>query len=105
MAKTVKEIASRLILKHDIESNWNRAETFIPKQGEIIIYDIDSNHAYERFKLGDGKTYAKDLPFYLEHEIDIILNKVNYLADNTLTADWQNGVLFLTKGIEFPEFN
>ena len=46
MANKVKEIPGRLVLKHDIESNWNRAETFIPKQGEIIIYDPDNVYPY-----------------------------------------------------------
>jgi hypothetical protein len=101
MANIQKEIASRLILKHDIESNWNRATTFIPKQGEIIVYDIDDNYSYERFKVGDGKTTAIALPFYLENELAIILNKIDYLADNTLDANWQDGVLHLTKGINF----
>lgn len=101
MANIQKEIAGRLILKHDIESNWNRATTFIPKQGEIIVYDIDDNYSYERFKLGDGKTTAIALPFYLENELEIILNKIDYLADNTLDANWQDGILHLTKGINF----
>lgn len=99
MANKVKEIPGRLILKHDIESNWNRAETFIPKQGEIIIYDVDSNYAWERFKIGDGVTTVGNLSFYLEDEVIAILNKIDYLAKNTLDADWQNGVLFLNKGI------
>ena len=102
MANKVKEIATRIILKHDIESNWNRAETFVPNQGEIIIYDIDTTYSYERFKIGDGKTTIINLPFYLEHEIDSILANMNYLAENTLQADYQNGVLNLTKGISFP---
>ena len=102
MANTVKELAGRLVLKHDIEVNWNRAETFIPKQGEIIIYDIDSNHTHERFKIGDGKTTAIQLPFYLEAEINNILNNIDYLANNTLDANWQDGILNITKGIIFP---
>lgn len=101
MAKTVKDIASRVILKHDIEANWNKATTFVPKQGEIIIYDIDSNNSYERFKLGDGVTTAIELPFYQEQELNDILNKIDYLAANSLDADWQDGILFLTKGISF----
>lgn len=104
MANTYKEIASRIVLKHDIESNWNRVDdTFIPMKGEIIIYDIDSNYNYERFKIGDGETFAKDLPFYLENELDGILNKLNYLADHMLDATCQNGILNITKGIEFPQ--
>lgn len=102
MAKTIKDIAGRIILKHDIEANWNRATTFVPKQGEIIIYDIDDAHTQERFKLGDGKTTAIELPFYLENEINDILNKIDYLADNTLDATWQDGILLLSKGIEIP---
>jgi hypothetical protein len=31
MANKVKELASRITLKHDIEANWNRATTFVPK--------------------------------------------------------------------------
>ena len=103
MAK-IKEIPGRLVLKHDIESNWNRAaETFAPMQGEIIIFDIDENHPYERFKIGDGVTKIGKLPFYLEEEILNILNKIDYIANNTLDATWQDGVLLLNKGIVIPE--
>ena len=60
-----KEIKSRIQQKHDIEANWKLAVNFIPKQGEIIIYDIDDNYDYERFKIGDGITKINDLPFAL----------------------------------------
>lgn len=102
MAK-IKEIPSRLILKHDIEANWNRAAgTFKPKQGEIIIYDIDDSHPYERFKIGDGEHYVDDLHFYLEDELLELLNKIDYIANNTLDATCENGVLLFTKGITIP---
>ena len=58
-----KKINTRIIHKHDTEANWNLAENFIPKQGELIIYDADEFHPYERFKLGDGKTKVNDLLF------------------------------------------
>lgn len=54
---------SRIISKHDTESNWNNTINFIPNQGEIIIYDIDDNYNYERVKVGDGNTDIKSLPF------------------------------------------
>ena len=101
MAKE-KNVNARIQLKHDIEANWNRAETFIPKQGEIIVYDIDDNYDYERFKIGDGKTRAIDLPFYLEEEISHLLDKINHLADNMLDAECQDGMLIFNKGITFP---
>lgn len=58
-----KTLNSRIIHKHDVESNWNKATNFIPKQGEIIVYDIDETHDYERFKIGDGVTVVTTLPF------------------------------------------
>ena len=60
---TEKNISSRIIHKHDIEANWNKATNFIPKAGEIIIYDRDETYDYERFKIGDGETAVAALPF------------------------------------------
>ena len=100
---TEKIIQSRLVNKHDVESNWNRAKTFVPKAGEIIVYDIDDTHSYERFKLGDGETVVGELPFYLENELNYILENMEYLAANTLDADCVGGVLYFTKGITFPK--
>lgn len=56
---------SRIQHKHDTEVNWNKATSFIPKQAEIIVYDIDDDYAYERIKIGDGITPVTNLPFYL----------------------------------------
>ena len=97
-----KLINSRIVNKHDVESNWDRAKTFVPKQGELIIYDKDDNYDYERFKIGDGETVVGELPFYLENEIDAILEKITYLMNNTLDATYENGVLKLNKGIIIP---
>lgn len=58
-----KVLNSRMIQKHDIEANWAKAENFIPKQGEIIIYDIDELHSQERIKIGDGISSVQNLPF------------------------------------------
>ena len=93
------EIKSRIVHKHDIEANWLQAVNFIPRQGEIIIYDAEVTengdylplpttrrfpYPYERFKIGDGFTNVNDLPFGHRqadwHEIDsedaaFILNK------------------------------
>lgn len=58
-----KNINTRIVHKHDTEANWLKAANFIPKQGELIIYDIDDVYTYERFKIGDGKTLVSELPF------------------------------------------
>lgn len=64
-----KVFQSRIQLKHDIEENWSKATNFIPKVGEIIIYDIDENNSIARFKIGDGITNVNSLPFVSHHEV------------------------------------
>ena len=64
-----KVFQSRIQLKHDIEENWSKATNFIPKVGEIIIYDIDENNSIARFKIGDGITNINSLPFVSHHEV------------------------------------
>ena len=79
-----KNISSRIIHKHDIEANWLKAVNFIPKQGELIVYDIDSTRDYERIKIGDGATVVSSLPFINEiitnKEIDEICGATIYAA-------------------------
>lgn len=58
-----KVFHARLIMKHDIEENWNKATNFVPKKGEIIIYDADGNHTSPRVKIGDDVTTVSSLPF------------------------------------------
>lgn len=51
-------IKEQTFIKKDTSENWEKAKNFIPKENEIIIYtDI------EQQKIGDGKTYLKELPF------------------------------------------
>lgn len=78
------QINSRIILKHDSEENWNKAINFIPKQGEIIIYDKDDNYSYERIKIGDGETFVKDLPFIEENLKEQILSQINILEEGKM---------------------
>lgn len=61
-----KNMNARIQHKHDIEANWNKALNFIPKIGEIIVYDIDENYSYSRFKIGDGVRTINDLEFSLD---------------------------------------
>lgn len=63
---TEKNISTRIIHKHDTEANWNKATNFIPKQGELIVYDKDQNHSQIRLKMGDGTTKVNDLPFSID---------------------------------------
>ena len=65
---TEKKINSRIQQKHDVAANWAKATNFIPKKGEIIIYDAEYNASGEetqavRFKIGDGSKTINNLPF------------------------------------------
>lgn len=66
-----KRISGRLVQKHDVQKNWEKAINFTPMAAEIIVYDRDENYPYERLKIGDGKTNINDLPFATQ-EMDII---------------------------------
>ena len=67
MAEATEQILkTRIINKHDTEENWLKATNFIPKKGELIVYDVDATHNYERIKMGDGSTLVKNLPFIVE---------------------------------------
>ena len=59
----MKTFKTRIVNKHAVESEWNNVPSFIPEQGEIIVYDVDANYTYERFKIGDGVTAVGNLPF------------------------------------------
>lgn len=60
-----KQISSRIQHKHDIEANWEKATNFIPKAGEIVIYDAESGrYNFPRIKIGNGTTYVNSLPFF-----------------------------------------
>lgn len=65
-----KKITSRIQQKHDTAANWANATTFIPKKGEIVIYDAEYNTSgvqtqAVRFKIGDGSRTINNLPFVL----------------------------------------
>ena len=62
-----KMFNTRIIHKHDTAENWEKATGFIPKSGELIVYDIDANYNYERLKVGDGTTPVTELPFWDEN--------------------------------------
>ena len=77
MAKT---LSTRIVHKHDLEAKWLQKTSFVPMQGELIIYDIEVDptgktlalpsgrtepYTYERMKIGDGKTAIGSLPFVL----------------------------------------
>ena len=111
-----KVFQSRIQLKHDIEENWLKAINFVPKEGEIIIYDSDSNNPTPRFKIGDGVTVIGSLPFVAaqadwnitdESDSGYIRNKPNYNKIVTDLEKLSTNVAYINKenneNIENPD--
>lgn len=81
-----KELKTRVQHKHDIEANWSKAINFIPKAGELIVYDPDDSYKYSRMKMGDGTKTINDLPFVDDTKAN--LNSViRYDVAQNLSAD------------------
>ena len=95
-----KKIKSRIILKHGTESDWAKSN-FIPKQGEIVIFDTDENSVcdYERIKIGDGVHNVNALKFVADampnSEIDRICGSTieDIVGGTTVTHDGNGNVV------------
>lgn len=87
-----KNIKSRIIHKHDVESNWILATNFTPKQGEIIVYDVDSNYNYERLKIGDGEHNVNELPFSTDN---LTADDLDIYVQDTEPTDAEDGAIWV----------
>lgn len=68
---------ARISLLHNTEENWAKLN-FIPKSGEVIIYDPDEHFNYARAKIGDGERSLKELDFFVESALTEVLNSYRY---------------------------
>lgn len=96
-----RNIKSRVILKHDVEANWLKS-SFIPMKGEVVIFDIDENYSYERFKLGDGVSDVNSLPFATKRP-DWSVNDENdpaYIQNRTHWTEKEFGEIVQYKSID-----
>lgn len=62
----------RVLMKHDIAVNWEKAINFVPKSGEIIVYDdyfTDNEGKIPGVKIGDGSHNVNELPFLNKREV------------------------------------
>lgn len=87
-----KILNTRIVHKHDTAANWNKATNFVPKQGELIVYDRDADYAYERIKIGDGATNVNTLPFVDDALSATLVEQINAVDDkvdavSTLVGD------------------
>ena len=99
-----KLLNGRITLKHDTEENWLKAINFIPKPGEVIIYDPDLNYNYPRIKVGDGSTLVNNLKFIDTNKQDKIFvqdtEPVNAVT-GTLWVDTSIQGVMSSESVEF----
>lgn len=74
---STKKQKTRIQNKHETQEVWDTGTTFVPLPGELIVYDIDAEHDYQRLKIGNtAGSYLADLPYLNERisddEIDLI---------------------------------
>lgn len=103
-------INTRIQSKHDTTENWNKASGFIPKAGEIIIYDdyeiktqpveiqgevVNETIWIPNIKVGTGNAYVQDLPFVDETVRDILLEHIHNQNIHVTLSDkqfWNNKI-------------
>lgn len=104
-----RTLGARAGRRHDTEANWLQVTNYVPKAGELIVYDTDATHDAPRFKVGDGVTNVNALPFAAAHSIGSVR------IDQTINpADWtaQSGGKWIvninndkiTSGMDILEF-
>ncbi len=111
---TEKTLKTRVVLKHDTEANWitagNAANPFIPKKGEVIIYDPDGTHTYSRQKVGDGIKNINALPFLGATvgtaDSSESLSKIQYTAESAIPTTPEQGVEYaITDAIGYGDLD
>lgn len=108
-----KQLNTRMRQKADTNANWEKATSFVPLAGEIILYtDL------RRFKVGDGSTTVNNLPWYGEIYADQAAKDSNGLniaatyltqtaASNTYVkkaGDTMTGALINTASVQTPKY-
>lgn len=69
---------ARISQLHNTEAEWLKV-IFIPKQGEIVVYDPDSNYNYSRIKVGDGQKTIHELPFIMDSVINNFVQNLQFI--------------------------
>ena len=75
-----KNLKTRIVNKNGTSAEWEKATSFVPKKGELILY-TDLN----KIKIGDGVTKVNDLPFVTDNYVsktgDTMTGKLTMLYD------------------------
>lgn len=109
----LSDALENLKIRHGTTEHWQSDITFIPKKGQIIIYEDYSQIEKEgeminvpAFKIGDGLAFLVDLPFVnddLRMELINHINDINMHVSLNDRLSWNNKVTCYTE--EQPELD
>lgn len=78
MEDNKKRFKGKIALKHETEADWLKS-SYVPDDGEPVLYDPDENNTSRRVKYGDGVHTVKDLPFtgsdIIDENNNVIINE------------------------------
>ena len=87
MGQKEKQARGKFLAKHETEENWNKS-SYVPAQGEHVVYDPDADNPTPRVKYGDGINVVKDLPFATGLKGEEIANAVKgKISGNPIRID------------------
>lgn len=98
--KTSAEIG--VLVRTDTTANWNAATGFIPRKGEVIVYEDYQTKTYTveeygeivtktvnipAIKIGTGNAYVQDLAFVGDDIRDLLMTHINNAQIHTTLAE------------------
>ena len=83
-----KNLKARIVNKNGTSVEWEKATSFIPKKGELILY-TDLN----KIKIGDGVTKVNDLPFLtVPNKTSDLTNDSGYITNTSVDTKLKDKV-------------
>lgn len=83
-----KNLKARIVNKNGTSAEWEKATSFVPKKGELILY-TDLN----KIKIGDGVTKVNDLPFTtVPNKTSDLTNDSGYITNTSVDTKLEDKV-------------
>lgn len=83
-----KNLKARIVNKNGTSAEWEKATSFVPKKGELILY-TDLN----KIKIGDGVTKVNDLPFLtVPNKTSDLTNDSDYITNTSVDTKLEGKV-------------
>ena len=89
----IEWIDTGLSIKHGTKAYWEEHKTYVPEEGEIIIYDdrfVENGIMYPGIKVGTSNAYVGDLAFVGEYELDNHIKNTEIHITQEERERWNN---------------